>query len=579
MNLSLPRVALLLAGLLTAEPLLAAGFKVTVEGLDGEALANVEARLDILKYAESGAEDETQFRRLHRLAPDDIRASLQAFGYYQPRIRSTLQGRAANLHARYAIERGPPTLLGEVRVELTGAGAEFPELYQRVASHPLRKGARLSHADYENFKTDLLRTAFLRGYLDAVYTSHQMRVDLSQRRADIELVLDTGPRYFFGTVVVEQEKLDEEFLRRYISIRTGEPFSPQKLLDVQFALSDLGYFAQVDIQPQRESLEPGNRIPIKIVLTTRPPGRYEIGAGYGTDTGPRATLSTEFRRLTSTGHKLRMDLRVSEVKQSVGAEYRIPLGAVANENLGFTGGYTDEKFDDSSSFRYDIGTYLARTPGEWQRRTYLNYRLERSYLGTGTNTSYQLTPGLSLSRGESDDPIHARLGWYVFFDVHGAHNAALSDNTFLQLRGQIRAVVPLGARGRLLFRTEQGASLVDEFSALPLSERFFAGGDQSVRGYSYRSLGPRDVTGTVVGGTHLSTYSLEAEMALVGHWGAAVFADAGNADDKPAPHLFTGVGAGIRYRAPVGTLQLDLAHPLEGDRRGLRLHLGIRVGL
>ena len=578
-NLSPPRVALLLVGLLAAGPLLAAGFKVTVSGLGGEERANVEARLDILKYAESGADDETQFRRLHRLAPDDIRAALQAFGYYHPGVRSALQGKGNSLHARYTVERGPPTLLGDVRIELAGDGAEFPELYQRVASQPMRKGARLRHADYENFKTDLLRTAFQRGYLDAAYTAHQLRVDKSQRRADIELVLDTGPRYFFGTVEVEQEKLDEEFLRRYISIRVGDPFSPQKLLDVQFALSDLGYFAQVDIRPQRESLEPGNRIPVKIVLTTRPRGRYELGAGYGTDTGPRATLGTEFRRLTSTGHKLRTDLRVSEVKQSLGAEYRIPLGTVANENLGFTGGYTDEKFDSSSSFRYDIGTYLARTPGAWQRRVYLNYRLERSYLGTGTNTSYQLTPGLSFSRGESDDPIHARLGWYFFFDVHGAHNAVLSDNSFLQVRSQIRAVLPLGTRGRLLFRTEQGASYVDEFSALPLSERFFAGGDQSVRGYSYRSLGPRDVDGRVVGGKYLSTYSLEAEMALAGHWGAAVFADAGNADDKPAPHLFTGIGTGIRYRAPVGTLQLDFAHPLEGDRRGVRLHLGIRVGL
>lgn len=576
---ALHRPAWLLAALLVAGPSSAAGFKVVVSGIDGEERANVEARLGIQRYAESGGDDETQFRRLHRIADDDIRSSLQAYGYYSPRIRSTLKGQPPKLEAHYEVVAGPPTLLDKVDISLAGDGAEFPSLYERLAKHPLRPDRRLRHAEYENFKSNLVRSAYQYGFLDAAYTAHQLRVDPDRRRADIELRLDTGPRYYFGEVSIKQEKLDEAFLRRYIAIRSGDPFDPQKLLDAQFALSDLGYFSQVDIQPQREALEPGNRIPILITLAPRPPGRYEIGAGYGTDTGPRATLGTEFRRLTDTGHKLRTDLRVSEVKKSVGAEYRIPLGNQAADNVGITGGYTDEQFDGTNSFRYDVGTYLARTPGDWQRRLYINYRLERSYLATGTDTSTQLTPGISLSRGETDDPIHARLGWYVFFDAHGAHSDALSSNSFLQLRTQVRAVLPLGQRGRLLGRMEQGASFVDEFSTLPLSERFFAGGDQSVRGYSYRSLGPQDATGTVIGGAYLSTYSLEAEMAIAGSWGAAVFVDAGNADDKPAPHLLFGTGAGVRYRAPVGTLQLDLAHPLEGERRGLRLHLGIRVGL
>lgn len=568
-----------LAGALLASAGPASAAEVSLNGLGAAERANVEARLQILKYAREGGSDEAQLRRLHRLAPEDIRVALQPFGYYSPLVRGSFTGTGERARAHYDIDPGPPTRIATARIEMTGEGADSPELYQRMARHPLREGAHLRHADYEGFKDEMLRAAWERGYLDATWARHELRVEVSRQRATIDLLLDTGPRFYFGAVTLQQEKLEDAFLRRYVPIQPGEPFAPQRLLDAQFALSDLGYFGEVEVLPQRESLQDGNQVPILIRLAPRPPGRYEIGLGYGTDTGARATLGMEFRRLTTTGHKLRTDLRVSEVKKSLGAEYRIPLGNEAAENLGFTGGYTDENFDDARSFRYDLGTYLARTPGDWQRRLYLNYRLERSFVGSEVDTALQLTPGVSLSRGESDDPIHARQGWYMFLDLHGAWDRALSDTSFLQGRAQLRFVQPLGTRGRLLLRTDQGASWVDEFSVLPLSERFFAGGDQSVRGYSYRSLGPRNAEGVVVGGKFLSTYSAEAELRLWDSWGAAVFADAGNAADEPGSDLALGAGAGLRYRAPIGTLQLDLAHPFEGEQRGVRLHLGIRVGL
>jgi len=118
---------------------------------------------------------------------------------------------------------------------------------------------------------------------------------------------------------------------------------------------------------------------------------------------------------------------------------------------------------------------------------------------------------------------------------------------------------------------------------LPASQRFFAGGDQSVRGYSYQSLGRRDAAGLLVGGKYLSTYSIEAEYRIKGNWGAAVFFDAGSADDDPSSKLYRGTGLGLRYRAPVGTVQIDLAYPLDdplgGHHHPLRPHIGIRVGL
>jgi translocation and assembly module TamA len=568
----------LLALLLAASPAVA-GLKVTLRGVDGAELQNIEARLSILAYAGEDGDDEAEVRRLHRRAEDDIRGALEAYGYYSPTVRGRLSGSGSSWKAVYDVQPGEPTRLGTVKLELAGEGREFPALAQVVAGTRLRPGARLLHAAYEETKAELARAAYDNGFLDARFTAHVLRVDPLQRRADVELVLDSGPRYFFGDITVEQEGLDPEFVRRYVPIRAGEVFEPAQLLATQFALSDLGYFGSVEVQPHRE-LAVDRRVPVTVLTTPRPPRRYEVGPGYGTDTGARLSLGAEFRRLTDTGHRLRTDLRWSEFKSSVGAGYRIPLGTRAGENLGFHANYTDEVTGDGFSRRYDLATTLSRTPGDWQRQLYLKYVYERqNQPDTGLLLSTLLLPGLTLTRGELDDAIHARSGWSLFADVHGGHDGLLSDVSFAQGRLLLRGVLPLGARARLLLRTEFGASLVADFQELPASQRFFAGGDQSVRGYSYQSLGPVNVDGDVIGGKYLSTYSVEAEVRLWGNWGAAVFVDAGGADDDANPPLSVGIGAGVRYRAPIGTVQLDLAHPFDGDERGVRPHIGIRVGL
>jgi len=565
--------------LLAAPPPAFARLEVTVSGVEGSERDNVEARLSILAYADEDGDDEAEIRRLHRRAESDIRGALEAYGYYSPNVRGRLTGTGRNWAAAYDIEPGEPTRLGTVRVELTGDGREFLPLVQALADSELREGRRLQHAQYEATKAELARAAFDNGFLDARFTAHALRVDPAARRADVELILDTGSRYYFGEVSVVQEELDAEFIRRYVPIRTGDPFEPAGLLQAQFALSDLGYFATVEVQPHRE-LAVDRRVPVTITTTPRPPRRYDVGVGYGTDTGARLTLGAEFRRLTDSGHRLRTDLRISEIKNSIGADYRIPLGTRAGESLGFATGYTDEKVGDGFSRRYDFALTLSRAPGDWQRQLYLKHLYEQSFVpDTGIDTVKLLLPGMTLTRGELDDAIHARLGWSLYLDVHGGHDAVISDVSFAQARTQLRGVLPLGERARLLLRAEFGASAIDEFSELPASQRFFAGGDQSVRGYAYQSLGPLDAEGKVIGGEFLTTYSAEAEVRIVGNWGAAAFFDVGGADDDPNPPLFRGVGAGLRYRAPVGTLQLDLAHPLDGDERGIRPHIGIRVGL
>ncbi len=569
--------------LLCASGVAAASLDVRVEGVGGELRENIELRLGIALAATRKDLNQGLVEALHDDAGDDIRAALQPYGYYRPEIQASLEGEQPNWSARYQVSAGPRTAIRELDLQVDGPGSEDLEAEQQRIRLRLAPGTPLLHTQYEDAKALLASAAYAKGYLDARYRRSELRIHPQDDAAEVLLHFDTGPRYFFGQVRVEQldsnSRLSDEVLARYVGIAAGDAYDPQVLLDTQFALGDLGYFETIEPLPQHDLAGADHQVPILIKTTPLPPRRYDFGVGYGTDTGARVSAGAEFRRLNAAGHKLKLDTRLSEIKNTARGEYRIPLGVRPGEQVALAGELTQEQFDAGDSLRYGLELSLSRMPGKWKRRLYVAYLHEESQLGDSRQTSDLLTPGVSFNRSQLDDPIFARRGWTLFADLHGADRSALSSTSFVQIRTQLRGAYPLTERLRLLGRYEAGASVVADFDELPASQRFFAGGDQSVRGYRYQSLGPQDADGNVIGGRFLTAASLELEMSVYGNWGAAAFFDIGGADDDPTPELYRGIGAGLRYRAPVGSIQVDLAHPLDDPEGGVRLHLGVRVGL
>lgn len=557
---------------------------VSIEGVDGELEDNVLQKLGIRAQAERSDLDQTLVEVLHEDAPDDIREALQPFGYYNPKIDGELSGKAPEWQARYRIDPGPQTHIDSVTLQIEGDGeAELEEERDRMLRR-LRKGVALDHSRYDTAKSLLSNAAYAAGYLDARYRQAELRILADDNLAQITLIFETGPRYRFGAVSFEQDSIDEDVLRRYVKIEAGATYDPQAVLDTQFALSDLGYFSTLEIIPQREDAV-DREVPILIRATALPRNVYNLGLGYGTDTGARVGAGVQVRRANRAGHTAKIETRLSEIKRTAAAGYTVPLGRRIGESIGVSTEYSDEKIadDDGATEKWGIELSLSRLPGDWQRRLYLAFVHEESVLGEQELVSNLLTPGVAFNRTELDDPIYARRGWAVFQDVHGAVRDVLSNASFIRTQTVLRGVAPLWRRSRLLGRVEYGANIVEDFGELPASQRFFAGGDQSVRGYSYQELGTRDAAGKVIGGKYLATASLELETRIWQEWGAAVFVDTGGADEVTMPRLYTGVGAGVRYRAPVGSVQVDLAHPLDdpdgGSGSGVRLHIGVRVGL
>ena len=325
---SLRRAPGLLLCLLAAPLAHAASVTVDVHGVEDEVRDNVLTYLSFERYRRGGVElNADTVERLHNRVEREVDAALRPFGYYEPKVESTVseQGRG-DWRVVINIDPGTPVLVDHIDVRVDGPGESDP-LFQRILNNlPLHKGDRLSHAAYDAIKADLQRTAATYGYMDAKLIRNELVVDPPNHIANIALELETGERYRFGATAIEQQVIADKLVRRYLRYHEGEYYDLTQVLRTQFALDDAQYFANLEVlpgDPDRQALT----VPVKIRADASRRHRYSIGAGYATDTGIRGTFGYEDRRVNSQGHTLSIALQASQVQRyNVQSHYRMPFG-------------------------------------------------------------------------------------------------------------------------------------------------------------------------------------------------------------------------------------------------------------
>lgn len=544
---------------------------VRLDGLSDEALTNVRAALELLEYTDTTLAP-MRARWLFSEGSEQIRAALRPLGFYRPKVAAELEEAGADWVARYRVELGEPVPITALHLQLRGAGAKDPEVRDVWKRLPLDRGEPARHDRYSAAKRALSRLAAERGYLDAEFSRSALVINVERYDAQVWLHWDTGRRYRFGAVEFAQVPLNLDLLERFVPFRPGQAYTQAQVLRLQERLVDSGYFSSVEVIPTPRA-DGTAVVDVQVHLKMRRRNRYLGGIGYGTDTGPRLRAGLERRYVNRAGHRFEVDAMASEVISNFESIYKIPLAEAATDSLQFQFGWHDEQSDAGIAESWSIGTAVEHAGDRWRRVLGLAYERERFTVGQDEGLSQLLIPSLSLTRVRADRAVHPRRGLRQLVELRGSVEGPVSDTSFVQLRLFFKGVQPLG-RGRWIWRTELGASWVDEFDELPLSVRFFAGGDQSVRGYGYKSLGPADGT-EVVGGRHLLVSALEYEYPLNPNWYGAVFTDAGNAFDGTDVRLHQSIGIGIRRRLPVGAIRLDLAHPEPIDDWAWRIHFSL----
>lgn len=562
-NAALAAGVLLLGSIAMAQP-----DTFTVSGAPEQLERNLRAHISLPNVS-----CETSQARLRRFAPGirrDIERAGRALGYYLIQGGVEFSAGESCWAMSIAVEPGTPVMMSNIDIDIRNDEQLFSSVLENL---PLASGDQLNQQRYEDLKSDLSSRAVEFGFFSARFERSQLLLDLQENTASASIDFNPGERYRFGNVEIQPiEHLSEEFIRRFIDFEEGAFYSSSALIDLRKSLNDSQYFSSVTVTPELNANQ-NALVPIMIALEPRPRKVYSIGTGITTDIGPRITASYEDRYLNRSGHRFDFGSSASPIEQSMDLNYTIPMENPATESLRFSSGLLNEDNDTFASSTFKLGSvYSFINRSSWRQNYFLNYQHEEFQIADQDEVADLFIPGTSLTKTRADDALYPTRGWRLFGRIRGASEALLSTDSFLQLDLQGKWISTIGP-GRLLARFDLGTTLVEEGIDLPVSVKYFAGGDQSLRGYKYQSLGPENELGEVVGGKHLIVAAVEYDFRIRENWKLAVFYDTGNAFNALNDlELKQSVGLGVRWLSPIGPIRVDLASALDDDNK-LRLHI------
>ncbi len=576
----LPPVALALLVLVAVLPATYAAnppgqLEITLNGLTSPLEAAVRSGLTLQQYHDRTVSN-AQLSRLLGIGEDEIRNTLEAWGYYDSKVSSRIEPRAeGGFHATFDITTGEPVLVTESRVSVTGDAAKAPGVASALQAFTPKVGQRFDHAQYEASKSAIETALADNGYLGARLTAHRVEVTAAAHRAVIELAWDGGPGYRFGPTTFTGAQFDAVFLERYVAWKEGDDYSSSKVAEMQRRLVGADYFSTVTVQPRPEKAV-DNAVPVEVTLSPAKRTVYSAAVYASTDRGAGVDLGIQRRWMNSRGHKGQANIDVAQRLQELELSYRVQLPGTRSRVLNLAGAYSDETTESSVSQTEKLAANVSRKWGGYTTMWGLQFLAGDFEIGSERGNSALTFLEAALTHASSDQPTFALHGFSYTVSARFTPVEALTDTRFASARLEAKWLHSFGDATRLIVRGEVGKMTVDDFNELPPELRFFAGGDRSIRGFGYEEIGSRNAAGDVIGGDTLAEASGELEYYWRKNLGAAVFVDAGDAFLGDDFVLHMGVGAGIRYKSPVGVLRLDLAYPVESiDASGWQVHFNI----
>jgi translocation and assembly module TamA len=555
----------------------------------------LQRHIELQRYRELGDLDANELARLLTAAERNLQDLLGTLGYFSPEIQLAVQDTPQNPKAArrvvITVRPGEPVRISDVTIDFSGpisqddAARDQREAIR--ATWALHPGMVFTQADWASAKNQALRLLTAQRYPMGTLRSSAADIDPDTKTARLSVTLDSGPAYRLGPMQISgTQRYDNELVTHLARLRPGSDYSQNQLLEAQQRLSDSGFFDSVFVSLDTT----GNPMaaPVLVQLSEAKLQKIVLGVGASTDGGARLSIEHTHNQLPGIGWRAVAKLSLDRETRSLGMELTAPpdeagwrwVTSALFQNQASSGAEVDSQ-------RYRAGR--GQTGERIDRNYYLQY--DRAKVSTGglPTVADALSANYAWTQRNFDSLPFPSSGYGLGAELGGGVTLGSSRQPYLRAQARWLGLYPLsgeqaGTRasmraGRLALRAEGGMVLARTGADLPSTQLFLTGGDTSVRGYAYRSIGTELATGVIAAGRYLAVGSVEWQRPIVvndklTNWESAVFLDAGAVADKPAElHAQVGVGAGVRWRSPVGPLQIDVAYGVATHQ--LRLHLSV----
>jgi translocation and assembly module TamA len=604
-----------------------ARYEVVVDA-PGSLKTLIQSNLSLIRWRDAdgrrGRIDADQLRRLFDQGKDEIARLVATEGYYAPTITADLQQVDDHWVAHYRIAPNTTTTVESIDLQFIGPiqqapPGEPPDLFELRGNWTLAVGNVFRQDEWETNKRRLLQGLLIKTYPFATLTRSEAKVDVRTSKAALTVVIASGPAVRFGPLqVTGLTRYPPETVRNLNPVELGELYTQQKVFDFQQKLANSGYFSRVEVSidavadpgsdprspfvapkakdgetpivaPAQDATAPTQPVappsplprevtlPMRVLVEENKSKTVSVGVGYTTNSGPRATFLYNIIDFLGGAKQLRTNLSFDRLNQTVGTDLVFPTTADGNrDSISSALTRTDVQQEVTRS-----GTVSAKrawgpeTDERFNSVDYIHEQKDISEVPQALAETLGVTHGLTLRRTDS---LLAPTTGYLLNAQVGAGVRVNTGQPFARVYGKGIRYQPIGSDNTLVVRLEAGAIAGKDTTTIPSTLLFRAGGDGSVRGYGYQSLGVRQAD-AIVGGRYIATGSIEVIHWLgpaYPQWGVAGFVDAGNAGNVFAdlsPDV--GYGVGARWRSPVGTLDLDVAHGIQNGTTRIHFSLGV----
>lgn len=555
----------------------------------------LQRHMELQRYRELTDLDANELARLLSAAERNLQDLLGTLGYFSPEIQllvhDTPQNPKAARRVVITVQPGEPVKISEVILEFTGPIAQDDAtLDQRTAiraTWALHRGMVFTQANWDAAKTQALRLLTAQRYPIGTLLFSRAEIDPDTKTARLSVTLDSGPAYRLGPVQISgTQRYDAQLVTRLARLAPGADYSQSQLLEAQQRLSDSGFFDSAFVSLDTT----GNPMaaPVLVQLREAKLQKIVLGVGASTDGGARLSMEHTHNKVPGIGWRALSKLSLDRETRSLGTELTAPP-----DESGWRW-VTSALFQSQAAGSSEVNSQRYRAGrGQTGERTDRNYYLQYDRAKVSSSDLPTVADALSANyawtQRNFDTLPFPSSGYGLGAELGGGVTLGSSRQPYVRTQARWLGIWPLageqaGTRasmraGRVAVRAEGGMVLARPGAELPSTQLFLTGGDTSVRGYAFRSIGTELANGEIAAGRYLAAGSVEWQRPIVINdkltdWESTVFLDAGAVADKPSElRAQVGVGAGVRWKSPVGPLQIDLAYGVAVKQ--LRLHLSV----